>query len=66
MFVRSTTAGDDAYCVNADVEAHTFQTDGPAVDCGGHRMPRASALWLAVDGGRALVVANTNEDRMAE
>ena len=27
MFVRSTTAGADAHCVNADVEAHTRHAD---------------------------------------
>ena len=66
MFVRSTMAGDDAHCVNADVEAHrVMQTELPAGTGGAPDVARP-VLWLAVDVGRPLVVANTDKGGMAE
>ena len=66
MLVRSTTAGDDAHCVNADVEAHTLHADGLPAGTGGAPDAARPDLWLALDGGRSLVVANTDKSRMAE
>ena len=66
MFVRSTTAGDDAHCVNADVEAHTRHADGLPAGTGGAPDAMRPVLWLAVDGGRSLVVANADKGGMAE
>jgi len=66
MFVRSTTVGDDAHSVNADVEAHrVVQTELPLELRGAPNAARP-VLWLAVDGGRPLVVANTDKRGMAE
>ena len=64
MFVRSTTAGD-VHCVNADVEAHTRHLTGLPAGTGGAQDAERPVLWLAVDGGRPLVVANTDRGGMA-
>ena len=66
MFVRSTTAGADAHCVNADVEGHTRHADRTVRWNWRGTGRGASVLWLALDGGRPLVVANTDKGGMAE
>lgn len=66
MFVRSTTEGDDAHGSTPTWKlTRATQTEPPA-ESGG--TPNAVRLvsWLAVDGGRPFVVADTDKSGMPE